>query len=288
MISKKQIKSEFEGLLSLKNLVEVYEEVAAMRMQKVRGAVLQSRQFQDGLMEVFMRVKSAYRKQQIPEKALHRTNNGRSVAVFVSANAGLYGDIVNKIFDAFEAFVRKNDPDVVILGKLGVAMMSDRLPNKLYNYFDFSDEGVDQESFVLVMRYLIQFEKILVFFGKFKTLLSQEPTILPVSGDTLEDQLSRALGVAGKSDYLFEPSVYDVAMVFEGEILASMFEQALHESQLAKFASRMLALDSAVDNIEKGLVKVKVRERKMRHRDLNRGQLETISGISMWKGVMGV
>jgi len=279
MISKKQIKSEFEGLLSLKNLVEVYEEVAAMRMQKVRGAVLQSRQFQDGLMEVFMRVKSAYRKQQIPEKALHRTNNGRSVAVFVSANAGLYGDIVNKIFDAFEAFVRKNDPDVVILGKLGVAMMSDRLPNKLYNYFDFSDEGVDQESFVLVMRYLIQFEKILVFFGKFKTLLSQEPTILPVSGDTLEDQLSRALGVAGKSDYLFEPSVYDVAM---------MFEQALHESQLAKFASRMLALDSAVDNIEKGLVKVKVRERKMRHRDLNRGQLETISGISMWKGVMGV
>jgi len=261
-------------------LVEVYEEVAATQMQKVRGAVLQSRQFQEGLLAVFSRVKKAYLKQQKTAK-LHRVSNGRVVAVFVAANSGLYGDIVDRVFDEFVEYVKKDKPDVVILGKLGVSMMEDKLPKFLYNYFDFSDKTVEQESFEMVIRYLIQFEKIVVFHGRFKTILSQDPSVTWVSGERL-DQGEGGQEAKVETDYLFEPSVDDVAKVFEGEILASSFEQTLHESQLAKFASRMLALDRSVDNIEKRVEAVRRQGRKINHRLFNRGQLATISGISLW------
>jgi F0F1-type ATP synthase gamma subunit len=134
------------------------------------------------------------------------------------------------------------------------------------------------ESFDMIMRYLIQFEQIVVFHGQFKTILSQDPTMTPVSGEALEVKTTDD----GEVAYLFEPSVEDIARIFEGEILASIFEQTLHESMLAKFASRMLTLDRSIDSIEKRLTKVKSEERIINHKIRNRKQLNTISGISLW------
>ena len=284
MITRKQITAEKEGLRGLKSLVEVYEEIAAIRMQKVRGAVLQSRLFMAGLVEVFRRVRAAYLK--LPDRPLSaRRLNGRKVAVFISANAGLYGDIVDRTFGVFAQYVRAEKSDVVVLGKLGVKMMTDKMADVLYNYFDFSDEGIDMESFELIMRYLIQFEKIAVFHGQFKTILTQVPVRTDVSG---EEIIAKGLGgspaiqITSEEQYLFEPSVEDIARVFEGEILASIFEQTLHESHLSKFASRMLALDRSLENIDKRMVSVKKHERRLVHKQRNRKQLTTVAGISLW------
>jgi ATP synthase F1 gamma subunit len=284
MISKKQIKAEFDGLMSLKGLVEVYEEVASSRMQKVRTAVLQSRQFLEGLLEVFKRVKAVYLRN--PEIMVsNRPRNGKTVAVFVSANSGLYGDIVDRTFDIFADSVKKGNQDIVVLGKLGLKMVNDKLPGRLFNYYDFSDEGVDVDSFQMIMRYLMQFEKILVFYGKFKTILYQEPVVTSVSGDADVAVTDVVVGPEGKKmakQYLFEPSVEEIAKVFNGEILASIFEQTLHESQLAKFASRMLALDNAEANIEKRLLKIRQNEIILAHKLHSKKQLSTMSGLTLW------
>jgi ATP synthase F1 gamma subunit len=284
MITKKQISVETDGLLSLKGLVEVYEEIAAGRMQRIRGAVLQSRQFLEGLLEVFKRVKAAYQKHSLVGIST-RPRNGKTVAVFVSANSGLYGDIVDRSFEKFSLFVKDANPEVVILGKLGVKMMSDRLPGRLYNYYDFSDDGVDVESFEMIMRYLVQFERILVFYGQFKTILNQEPVVTSVSGDAVQAQEGVVVDSRGREivrQYIFEPSVEEIARVFEGQILASIFEQTLHESQLSKFASRMLALDKSVENIEQRLYRIKREGVRLSHKVQNRKQLGTFSGVSLW------
>ncbi len=284
MISKKQILIEREGLLSLRGLVEVYEEVAASRMQKIRGAVLQSRQFLDGLLDIFKRVKAAYQIKVKHGESI-RPKNGKTVAVFVSANSGLYGDIVDRTFEKFSEFAKETNPDLVVLGKFGIKMMTDRLPGRLYNYYDFADDGVDLESFQMIMRYLMQFEKILVFYGQFKTILYQEPVATSVSGDAVvavESVKVEGLEKKVASQYLFEPSVEVIAKVFEGEILTSVFEQTLHESQLAKYASRMLALDKSVENVENRLGKLHSEEMRLHHKFQNRRQLGTISGLSLW------
>jgi ATP synthase F1 gamma subunit len=280
MILKRQIQSEKENLSSLKGLVEVYEEIAASRMQRVRGAVLQSRQFLEGLLNVYRKAKAAYTKKGMAGTL--RRKNGLTVAVLVTANSGLFGDIVEKVFKEFSKFVLEKKPQVVVLGKIGANLVSERLPGVLYNYFDISDEVVDLESFEMIMRYLLQFESIMVFYGQFRSILNQEPVMTSVTGDVMTLQQQIEAEKLAKTLFLFEPSVQDIAVLFEGEILASLFEQTLHESLLAKYASRLQSLDRSQDSINKQFALIARQERNLARLSENRKQLTTFAGKNLW------
>ncbi len=73
-------------------------------------------------------------------------------------------------------------------------------------------------------------------------------------------------------------------MFFEKEIFASMLDQTVRESQLAKFASRMVALNRAGENIKSSLDISVIQKRVIDHALANKKQLNAISSISLWKG----
>ena len=294
MNSKRAISAERDGLLDLKSLVEAYEEIAANQMQKVRQSVLQSREFMQGVTEIFVKVRSSYEreilllekrsKKKIKEFSVLPRNN-KTVVVFVSANSGLFGDIVERTLGLFLDYInthKDESVDAVIVGKLGLRMLSDRGINLLYNYFDFPDDHVDFESISLIMRYLLQYERILVFHGEFKSLVNQNPVSTGVSGHDVVSQQQRTEEVQ-KTLYLIEPSLAEVLEIFEGEILASILAQSLHESQLAKFASRMFNLDRAMENIENRMTNLALMNRRAEHQISARKQLNRISGMSLWE-----
>lgn len=294
-MTRRALITETDGLLDLKALVEAYEEIAANQMQKVRQSVLQSREFMEGVTAIFTKVRYSYEREierlraqkhrQVEEFSV-LPRNGKTVAVFVSANSGLFGDIVERTFGLFMEYVQKqasvNKPvDIVIVGKLGLRMIADRGYGLLYNYFDFPDDHVDFESISLVMRYLLQYEQIMVFHGQFKSLVNQQPIATGVSG---HDIVARDEVVAQeKTQYLFEPSLKEVLRVFEGQILSSIFAQSLHESQLAKFASRMFNLDRAMENIENRMTDLSSQRRRVEHHIAARKQLGRIAGMSLWQ-----
>ena len=278
-IKNKKIRYEKEGLQGLKSLVEVYEEVAASRMQKVRGEVIIAREYLDKLRQVFGEVRKAYKKKM---EGRVFGKNGKTLAVFVAANSGLYGDIVDRVYEGFSSYVNKNKPEAMILGKLGIKMAADRKLNALYNYFDFADDKVDKDSFAMVMRYVLQFEKVVVFHGRFKSILSQEAVVTDISASTSSETENTKQEEGKKIDYLFEPTLSEIARIFEGQVLTSIFEQTLHESQLAKFASRMSNLDQAMDNIGKRLNRIDIEELRLRHWLQNRKQQARMGGLSLW------
>ena len=262
------------GLIEIKSLVEAYEEIAAGKMQDVRTAVLTAREFLQGLAEVFGEVKFNYKTSRIVKK-------GQTVAVWISANAGLYGDVVGKSFELFADYLAKNRAEVVVVGRLGTKMMADRLPKVLYNYYDLEDDRVEAEDLVLIMRYLLQYQKIVVFYGQFKSLVNQVPA--SVSGDEIyQPSSAEASEGQARHQYLFEPKIADVLEFFEGQMLTTMFEQTVHESQLAKFASRLMSLDTAVDNINKKVGQLNQAGVRLKHRLDGRKQLSRIAGMSLW------
>ncbi len=273
MATKRQLETEKLGLVEIKSLVEAYEEIAAGQMQKVRSAVLTAREFLGGLAEVFGEVKFNY-----PVERKKRL--GKTVAVWISANAGLYGDIVERSFDLFADYLAKNQAEAVVVGRLGTKMMADRLPKQLYNYYDLEDGRVEVEDLGLIMRYLLQFQKIVVFYGQFKSLVNQVPVATSVSGDEI---YQGGQGGQGKHRYLFEPKIAEVLEFFEGQMLTTMFEQTVHESQLAKFASRLMSLDGAVENIDKKVGQLGQAGVRLKHRLDGRKQLSRIAGISLWQ-----
>jgi len=64
--------------------------------------------------------------------------------------------------------------------------------------------------------------------------------------------------------------------------LAAIFEQAMHESSLSKFASRMINLDRAVVNIDESLVKTNFKWQRARHQNMNKKQLGMMSSMALW------
>ena len=287
MNSKRSLQIEMEGLTGLRSLVETYEEIAARRMQKVREEVLIARQFLDGLAGVFGEVRAAQKGEtRLSAGKSALPNNGRTVAVFISANAGLYGDIVERTLNKFLDYVAESGSEAVVVGKLGVKLVQQRRPQLLYNYFDLSDDMIEVKGLAMIMRYLLQFEKIVVFYGKFKSLLNQEVMADPVSGDQLYQEQETLRLRSGQGErpigYLFEPELPRVLQFFESQILTTIFEQTVHESQLAKFASRLLSLDRAVDNVQKRMGQVRFLGQRLSHRLKAKDQLGLMAGVSLW------
>ncbi len=296
MSNKKQLSEEIKGVKDIRTLVETYQEIAAIRMQRVKTSVLKNREFLAELNEVYNHVKYSYeheikaivkskskynkRLKRAPNNDTVLTKNGKGVAVLLSSNTGLYGDIIRKTFQYFLEYVSTNDVDIVIIGKVGQQLFKDLGPDKEFKPYTISDSAVLAEDLVDITLQLLSYNDIKVFHGKFSTVLTQLPTKSSIPGDIVRAEDANKVDIR----YIFEPSLEEVLVFFETEILATIFEQTVHESNLSKFASRMISLDAAVVSIGNQVHKLKFQEQMAKHREFNKRQLGAISGISLWGG----
>lgn len=288
MENQRSIENEILGLESLQRLVETYQEIAAGRMRKVKDSVLKNREFLDGLNEIFQQVKYSHKKElerllkkrkikDLSELSLHK-HNDKTVSVLLSANTMLYGDILRRTFKKFVTDVSMIDTDIVIVGKVGLQFYKASKMGKPYKFFDLSDSAMDAKNLKEIIDYVVQYERVSVYHCRFEDILTQVATQQYITGDIAE-----AVGMEEKAvPYIFEPTLEDVLVFFEVELLAAIFEQTVYESNLSKFTSRMISLDSAIDSIRNRLVEADFTRQRIKHRVMNKEQLASISGISLW------
>jgi F0F1-type ATP synthase gamma subunit len=228
--------------------------------------------------EIFASSKKSRAKQNVFVKRPRR-----AAIAFLSANTSLYGEIISKTFSVFMEEVKKEEADVVVVGRVGRTLFEEAMPNKKFIYFDFPDTAIAPENLKAIATYLNQYEKVIIFHGRFRSIVSQEVAVSSVSGDTLEIEQKTEEEKKGEyAKYLFEPALETIIIFFETEIFGSLLEQVFHESRLAKLASRMILLDRAAVNVEGALKKMKFRKQQMQHRVLNQKQVNLLSGVALW------
>lgn len=289
MIYEKDIKEEITLLGSLRNLVEIYGEIASVRMKKIRDFVLSNRGFLNVINDIFQAVLTSYAakvatlikkgKLEKGSKVTFLAHNGKTVAVLISANTGFYGELIPATLRNFIHDVRTQDVEVTIIGRLGLSLFKEEEPKRPYTYFDFPDYGVDKVKLAEIIRHLVQYDEIYVYYGKYHSVVTQKPTMFGISAGATVRGEARVPAV----QYIFEPSMEKILMFFETEIFASLFDQAVRESQLAKFASRILAMDRAGENLRNSLKKVSLEKLRLTHRIVNSKQLNSLSTVIFLK-----
>jgi|SRR3989338_3008075 len=289
MKSRREITDEFVRITTFKHILETYEEIAATRMQNTRSSVITSRNFIDELNYIFQQVKSSYRNELLrkmntkrikdPKQLTFIERNGKTLYILLSSNTGLYGDIVKKTSELFINLIKKEKADAVVIGRVGLELFKNAGLLITYNYFDFPDSKIDNEALKKIVEYILPYERIFIVYGRFENVISQQPVITSISGDPLSQEQT-----GPKVKYFFEPSLDKIMKFFEAEIFSSLFEQAIFESELAKFAARMTSLEMRVENIKEILKVVGLEKEKVRHRIMNKKQLETFSSLSLWGG----
>lgn len=271
MRSIKKIILDKKDTQEIKGLVQVYEEMSATKIQKVREEIIIGRDFFDRLSRLSNEVGA-----DLETAGLGATGEAY---VFISSQTGLYGDIIDKVFASFVTFANNNKTaDIYVLGKLGDSLMKSLAPQIKYKYIDLVDEDLEGTNLSLIIKDLVKYKKIYLFYGKFKNIVTQESWTSSISGQVL-GQIQNLDNFDNKFTYLYEPEVNTIAKVFSEEIAALLFTQTLDESRLAKLASRLMYLDDSLEKIDKKLdILVREKNKSIKRRN-ERKQLTNFAGI---------
>lgn len=263
--------------------MEIYGEIASVRMMKIRGFVLKNRDFLTSITDIFKNALASYAAKVISaakEAAIKKgsritllAHNGKTVSVFISANTGFYGDVIQNTFKKFIKDIRHDDVEVTIIGKIGLSLFLEYEPKRPYTYFNLPDYGIDKKRLSEAIKHLVQYEEIRVYHGKYVSVVTQKPDVFSISAGT---EVSEEIGKP-KVNFIFEPSVEKILIFFETEIFASLFDQSIRESQLAKYASRIMAMDEAAENIKNEIGKLNIERLKIEHRVKNSKQINALA-----------
>lgn len=289
-----QLTEKIQTSKNFKLLTHSYQEHAVDQISFARTSVTGSRNFADELTDIFYNVKTAYAKGQgrslnrffrgkkIPI-APHMQNNGKEALVLITANDNLYGDIIQRVCKLFYEKAKDSDPktsDFIIVGRRGKDFFDQQLKNRPYDYFRLPETKISVTHLLPLTQKLLPYLRVRVFYGKFQNLLTQSPVVEEsITGDipldpTLEDK--------NKEDFIFEPTREEVLSFFENQIFSILINQVVQEGLLARFASRINAMEQAQNNIQKALILYRKEQKVARIMEFNKKQLERISGRVLW------
>ncbi len=294
MAQRKLVLEELEALNSLKDLAESYEEIAVVRMQKIKDSVLKTRAFLASLSDVYVDLKSSYGReikellQKMKKGDKHilpsLQKNGKSLLVYLASNGRLYGSVTQKTYKLFVNEVKKSTPDqtdIVVIGRAGKEMYESSGVNRPFEYFEIPDTSVEIEHIKVLMKKFLLYDKVNIFYGKFGNVVKQSPIETSISGDNIFEAETPEV-TAREDRFIFEPTLEKILHFFETQIMANLFSQTLLENQLARHASRVSAMEEALVHIEEETKKLHREQTKMKHLAANKKQLETIGGLLLW------
>jgi len=291
MPQRKKITEDLEALNSLKDLASSYEEIAVVRMQRIRDSVLKTRDFLSNLSDVFVDLKASYlremrellEKRKKGDKTILSSlqKNGKNLMVYVSSNGRLYGSVTQKVFKLFMQDLRKHDKektDLVVVGEAGKEMLESANAGVPFEYFEIPDTDVKIDHIKKLVVKFLQYEKVYIYYGKFSNVVKQNPISTSITGDDIFE--TENLAETPREDrFIFEPVLEKIFHFFETQIMANLFSQTILENQLARHASRVDAMEEALVHIEEETKKINVLRNRLKHQTQDKKQLETISGV---------
>lgn len=287
MLTEKDYDEELEALSSFGLLVKAYQQIASVRMKKTRDAVVSNREYLSEIEEIFEAVRISYARevQKLAQKGKKSSDNitflshnGKNVVVLLSANSGLYGSVLQSTYDAFAKEVSTSNVEVTIVGKHGKGQFVSEFPNRPFTFFDIDDEKLESSELNELIRHIVQYDEIHIYYEKFINVVKQAPDRYVISAEvSLKEENARS-----KVNYLFEPSLEKIVMFFETQIFGARMEQIAREGQLAKFASRVMAMDRANENIKIRMGEMNLGKLRARHIVSNRKQINRLASMSKW------
>ena len=297
MPQRKKVLEDLEALNSLKNLASSYEEIAVIKMQKLKDSVLRTRDFLADLSDVFVDLKASYTREvkELLVKRLEKDQNllpslkknGKTLMVYLSSNGRLYGAVTQKTYKLFMQDLKKPESagaDIVVIGSAGKEMLENAGVQKHhpYEYFEIPDTNVEVEHIKKLMKKFLQYEAVHVYYGKFGNVIKQTPIQTSITGeDIFETEVVAPL--PREDRFIFEPTLEKIFHFFETQIVANLFSQTLLENQLARHASRVNAMEEALIHIEEESKVLNQTKNRIKHASQNKKQLETISGVILWE-----
>ncbi len=242
------IKNEIELLEQYNRLAHAMEEVSVLKMTDIRDVVLSSREYQDGLIDVFADIRSSNEKEMkvAMQKAYQVKKNKRAIILF-SANSRMYGTITDEVFTKCMADVLNTDDDLIIVGKIGKELYETNGYTKPFQYYDLPDYDITFIDLLPILGYVVEYKTVRVYYGRFENMFTQLATVTDITGDSIIETQETT---QRQELFITEPSADELYSFYTGQILSIIFKQTAYEFELARHASRIKTLEESLQHAE--------------------------------------
>lgn len=232
------IEKEVADISTVQELTGVFESLASTQVAKVKNKVELSKTFFQLLWQRYssIRVDPATR---ITNRELG-DGDDKQVFVIISAEAGLSGDIDQRLIETMSHSYDPKTTDIIVLGSHGASQLTQRgIPYIRFFQVPESDHYIDVTP---VIEAVMPYSRIIVYYEEYVSLGVQNiqsidliSSMKTMSEDANEDAMTA-------EDTIFEPSLDEIADEMEMTMMTLALSQTILESSLAQAASRFNAM----------------------------------------------
>lgn len=234
------IEKEAAEITTVQDLTSVFESLASTQVAKVKNKVELSKNFFELLWKRYSSIR-VDPKTRITNRDLTDAN-AKKVFVIISAEAGLSGDIDQRLIGAMQQDYNPETTDIIVLGSHGASQLTQRgIPYVRFFEVPESDEYIDVSP---VIEAVLPYLKIVVYYKEYVSLGVQNIKSIDLisSVKDMSEDVDIDEDIMTVSDTIFEPSLDDIADEMELTMMQLALSQTILESSLAQAASRFNAM----------------------------------------------
>lgn len=276
-----QIEKESVQIGTVEDLTGVFESIASTQVAKVKSKVELSKQF-------FQLLWTRYRSIRVdPGKQItnreHNAQEDRKVFIIISAEAGLSGDIDQRLIETMLQNYDKNNTDIVVLGTHGATQLRQRgIPFIKYFQVPETDRYINVNP---VIDIILPYTKVLVYYEEYVSLGVQDIKTIDLISNmkTMSEEVAEDEEVFSANDTIFEPSLEEIAVNMEATMMTMALSQTILESSLAQAASRFNAMAVAKKRANELLGDYRLEFHRAKRADSDRRMREVMVSIKKKK-----
>ena len=270
----KQLTSNIDDGLALKQITVAYTEIASGKLKNIRSLVEHNRYFLQDLAVVYQVVKqvAAVRQVLLPK-------NSKTVSILITSNYHFYGNVNAKLVTYFTRAMKKAATDQIIIGKTGLELLKDTSYNLPYQSLVLEKDYPNTTELQTIVSQTRNYSQIVVYYSEMKNVMTQNPMTKDIT-QTSFLKTSIDLEYALKT-FIFEPEMEKILEFFDMQVTNLLLQQTFLDSELSRTASRLVSMDQAQSKADTFLASSKTLLDQAKRSLTNMRLLETASAMKM-------
>lgn len=234
------IEKESIQINTVEDLTGVFESIASTQVAKVKNKVELSTAFFKLLWSRYRSIRVDPRTHITSHERAH--DNPKKAFIIISAEAGLSGDIDQRLIETMLQDYDEKTTDIIVLGTHGANQLIQREIAFTHHFqVPETDSYIDVSPVIDVV---IDYSKIVVYYEEYVSLGVQNIKSIDLisSMRSMSDGVGDDEDIITTEDTIFEPSLEEIAEQMETTMMTLALSQTILESSLAQAASRFSAM----------------------------------------------
>ncbi len=270
MSSIVDIKNELDELRTMKFVASAFTEAAATKLKNIRKAFERNHQFYEEISHLYHLVRLNANNIRLDYQ------KGKNIHIALTSNQHFYGSLNANIMQTFLHESQSVEGDLMVIGTTGIEYLKS-VKAKNVQKLIFSDDNPKNEELNTLLSQLSTYERVIIYYAKFVTLLSQSVGTFDITQsqkvDTKEEQ---------EVHIIFEPELEKIVEFFQHQVRLILLLRVLFETDIARTSARLVAMSAAEDRADELIKESRFKYNKALATVINTQLLETFTGLSKW------